>query len=145
MIAMALAAAAQLHWTGPHTVQYNGPGYFCGDGYRVQLARGERVEVLPQSPGIPSAKLILAHGEIDVWSGAQAEHGRTVLRHPGSTVTEQGDGASVSYFISNGSPYGIRLTSGAFHGFARDKWLFAHANFSSEDDHGDGCLASVSY
>jgi hypothetical protein len=60
-------------------------------------------------------------------------------------VTEQGDGSSVSYFISNGSPYGLRMTSAAFRGFARDKWLFAHANFSSEAEDGASCLSGVSY
>jgi hypothetical protein len=48
MILFALAAAAAAQWTGPHTEEYRGPGYFCGGGYAIRLARGDRALILPQ-------------------------------------------------------------------------------------------------
>ena len=49
---MALAAAALTQWTGPRTVEYKGPGYFCGGGYAIRLTRGERALILPNY-GVP--------------------------------------------------------------------------------------------
>jgi len=146
MILMALAAAALLQWTGPRTEQYSGPGYFCGGGYRVQLGSGERALVLPQSQtsGVQSVRLVLSHGEVNVWSGARAEPGHIVLRYRETAVTEQNGGAGVSYIISNDTPYGLRLTSDAFRGFKQDKWFFTHANFSSAAESAVRCLAAYS-
>src|ERR1700740_3388789 len=98
MIVIALAAAALLQWTGPRTEQSRGSRYFCGGGYRVQLGSGERALVLPQSQtaGVQSVRLVLSHGEVNIWSGARAEPGRIVLRYRETAVTEQngGDGGS---------------------------------------------------
>ncbi|HEX3677595.1 MAG TPA: hypothetical protein VHU79_09430 [Sphingomicrobium sp.] len=146
MILMALAAAA-LQWTGPRTEQYSGPGYFCGGGYRVQLGSGERALVLPQSQtaGVQSVRLVLSHGEINVWSGARAEPGHIVLRYRDTAVTEHNGGGAVSYIISNTTPYGLRLTSDSFRGFKQDKWFFSHANFSSGAENAVPCLSAYSY
>jgi hypothetical protein len=146
MILMALAAAALLQWTGPRTEQYSGPGYFCGGGYRVQLGRGERALVLPQSQtaGIQSVRLVLSHGEVNVWSGARSEPGRVVLHYREIAVTEQNGGNSVSYVISNQTPYGLRLTSEAFRGFKQDNWFFSRANFSSGAENAVPCLSALS-
>ena len=147
MILIALAAAALLQWTGPRTEQYSGPGYFCGGGYRFQLAGGERALVLPQSQtaGVQSVRLVLSHGEVNVWSGARAEPGRVVLRYRETAVTEQNGGGGVSYIVSNDTPYGLRLTSSAFRGFKEDKWFFSHANFSSGAENTAPCLSAYSY
>lgn len=144
---MAIAAAALLQWTGPRTEQYSGPGYFCGGGYRVQLGSGERALVLPQSQtaGVQSVRLVLSHGEVNVWSGARAEPGPIVLRYRETAVTEQNGGGAVSYIVSNDTPYGLRLTSGAFRGFTQDKWFFSHANFSSGAENVVPCLSAYSH
>jgi len=147
MISWALAAAALLQWTGPRTVQYTGPGYYCGGGYRIQLASGERALVLPQSQtaGVQGTRLVLSHGEVNVWSGARAQPGRIVSHYGDFVVSEQDEDASVSYIVSNETPYGLRLTSGAFHGFKQDKWFFSHANFSSEAENAVPCLSALSH
>ena len=147
MIGFALAAAALLQWTGPHTVQYTGPGFFCGSDYRIELGAGERALILPQSEtgGVQSTRLVLSHGEVNVWSGARAEPGRIVSHYGDFAVTEQDDGQSVAYLITNQTPYGLRLTSNAFRGFKQDKWFFSHANFASGSDRGVQCLAAYSY
>jgi hypothetical protein len=146
MILMALAAAALLQWTGPRTEQYSGPGYFCGGGYRVQLGSRERALVLPQSQtaGVQSVRLVLSHGEVNVWSGARAEPGHIVLRYRETAVTEQNGGGAISYIISNDTPYGLRLTSDAFRGFKQDKWFFSRANFSSRAENAVPCLSAYS-
>lgn len=146
MILMALAAAALLQWTGPRTEQYSGPGSFCGGGYKVQLGSGERALVLPQSQtaGIQSVRLVLSHGEVNVWTGARAEAGQVVLRYRETAVTELNGGNKVSYIISNDTPYGLRLTSDAFRGFKQDRWFFSHANFASGADNAVPCLPAIS-
>ena len=50
MFLLTLAAVAAAQWTGPRTVEYEGPGYYCGGGYAVRLGRGERVLVVCQKP-----------------------------------------------------------------------------------------------
>jgi hypothetical protein len=69
MILLALAAAATAQWTGPPTVEYRGPGNFCGGGYRVLLARGDRALVLPQDTGSQGVRLVLAGREVNVLCG----------------------------------------------------------------------------
>lgn len=147
MIPMALAAAAVLQWTGPHTEQYMGPGYFCGGGYAFQLAPGERALILPQGSGaeVQGARLVLSHGEVNVWTGVHPEPGRVVSRYAESTVIEQNHGGAVSYVIANDTEFGLRLTSGAFHGFRQDKWFFSHAKFSAEAERSVPCLPAYSY
>jgi hypothetical protein len=147
MILTALAAAALMQWTGPHTEDYRGPGNFCGGGYRVHLARGDRALVLPQGSGaeVQGVRFVLSHGEVNVWTGVHPEPGRVVSRYAESAVTEQSEGRGVSYIISNVTDFGLRLTSDAFHGFKRDKWFFAHAKFSAEAEHSVPCLAAYSY
>lgn len=147
MIPFALAAAALLQWTGPHTVQYAGPGFYCGGDYRIELGTGERALILPQSEtgGVQSTRLVLSHGEVNVWSGARAEAGRVVSHYGDFAVIEQDDGQSVAYLITNQTPYGLRLTSSAFRGFKQDKWFFGNADFASGSDHEVPCLAAYSY
>jgi hypothetical protein len=146
MILMALAAAALVQWTGPRTLQYSGPGYYCGGGYRIQLSTGERALVLPQSQtaGVQSTRLVLSHGEVNVWSGARAEPGQVVLHYRETAVTEQNGNGGISYIVSNDTPYGLRLTSDAFRGFKQDKWFFNHANFSSGAENAAPCLSAYS-
>jgi hypothetical protein len=147
MILFMAAAAALLPWTGPHTEQYTGPGYFCGGGYAVQLGPGERALVLPQGSGaeVQGVRLVLSRGEVNVWTGVRAEPGRIVSRDGGSAVTEQDGGDGISYIVSNDTDFGLRLTSAAFRGFKQDKWFFSQANFSAGADDAVRCLAAVSY
>jgi hypothetical protein len=147
MIPLALAAAFLLQWTGPHTEQYSGPGDFCGGDYRIQLARGERALVLPQSQtaGVQSTRLVLSHGEVNIWSGVKAQPGQVVSHLGEFAVSERHEGTGVSYIISNGTPYGLRLTSDAFRGFKKDAWFFRHADFSPGTDNAGPCLAAYSY
>lgn len=141
------ATAALLQWTGPHTEQYTGPGYFCGGGYAVRLGQGERALVLPQGSGaeVQGVRLVLSRGEVNIWTGARQEAGRIVLRQAESAVTEQDDGNGVSYIVSNDTDFGLRLTSAAFRGFKQDKWFFKQADFSAGVDDAVSCLAAVSY
>ena len=143
---MALNAAVLLQWTGPRTLQYTGPGYYCGGGYRIQLGTGERALVLPQSQteGVQSTRLVLSRGEVNIWSGARAEPGQVVLRDREIEVTEQNGGGGISYIVSNDTPYGLRLTSEAFRGFKQDKWFFIHANFSAGAENAVPCLSAYS-
>jgi hypothetical protein len=147
MIALALALAVQGQWTGPHTEEYIGPGYFCGGGYAIRLARGDRALILPQSAnaGIQGARVVLAGREVNVWSGASHAPGRLVVRYGGTAVTEQNGGGEISYTVSDQTDFGLRLTSDAFRGFRRDGWFFAKANFSNEVDDRVRCLAAYSY
>lgn len=145
MILLALAAAAAAQWTGPRTEEYRGPGYFCGGGYAVHLARGDRALILPQDTGGQGARLVLAGREVNVHSGVRPQTGRVVIKYSGSVVTEESDGDGISYVISDGTPFGLRVTSDAFHGFKKDGWFFAKANFANRADETVRCLAAGSY
>ena len=144
MILLALALLAQGQWTGPHTEEYQGPGYFCGGGYAVHLIKGDRALILPQSAsaGVQGVRLVLGGREVNLWSGAPRQPGRVVVRYGGTAVTEQNDG---SYTVADQSDFALRLTSDAFHGFKRDGWFFTRANFSSTAENRVRCLAAVSY
>ena len=145
MILMMLAAAALTQWTGPRTEEYKGPGYFCGGGYAVHLTRGERALILPQGQAPQATRLVLSGGEVNILTGAHREAGKVVLRYGGSAVTEQNDGAGVTYLVSDETPYGLRLTSDAFRGFKRDGWFFAKAKFAAGADERVECLSAFSY
>ena len=145
MILMVLAAAALTQWTGPHTEEYQGPGYFCGGGYRVSLAKGDRALILPQGRGAPSARVILSGRNISIWSGASPAQGRLVRRYGDSAVTQIMGAEGPSYVISDRTDFALRLTSPAFRGYARDAWFFSRANFSSGSDDNVRCLAARSY
>jgi hypothetical protein len=147
MILFALALAVQGQWTGPHTEQYTGPGYFCGGGYAIHLARGDRALILPQSAtaGVQGARLVLAGREVNVWSGASHAPGPVVVRYGRTAVTEQRDGGEVSYTVSDQTDFGLRVTSDAFRGFKRDGWFFVKANLSSSAEDRVRCLAAYSY
>ena len=145
MILLALALAAQAQWTGPRTVEYRGPGNFCGGGYRVALTRGERALVLPQATGGQGARLVLSGGEVNIHSGVRPELGRVVMHYRGGTaVTQQSDGG-VSYVVADQTSFALRVTSDAFRGFKRDRWFFTKANFDEDSDQGARCLAAYSY
>ena len=62
MILLACRMAARAQWTGPHTEEYRGPGYFCGGGYAIHLTKGDRALILPQSAtaGVPGRRLVLS-------------------------------------------------------------------------------------
>jgi len=144
LLALAAAAAAQ-QWTGPRTVEYQGPGNYCGGGYAIHLTRGERALILPQGHGPQATRLVLSGGEVNILSGARMEPGRVVARGPGGIVTEQTVGQGIAYLVGDETPYGIRIVSSAFKGFKRDGWFFAKANFSSDADQTTDCLAARSY
>jgi hypothetical protein len=144
MILMAFAAAALAQWTGPRTEEYRGPGYFCGGGYAVHLTRGERALILPQGQAPQATRLVLSGGEVNIVTGARPEPGKLVLRYGGSAVTEQNGGEGVAYIISDQTPYGLRVTSGAFRGFKRDGWFFAKAKFAQGADERVQCLSAYS-
>jgi hypothetical protein len=145
MILLTLAAAVLAQWTGPRTEAYVGPGYFCGGGYAVRLARGDRALVLPQGRGAPSARLVLAGREVSIWQGAPREAGHVVVRYRGAAVAQAGDTGSIAYLVSDSTDLALRLTSDAFRGFKRDNWFFARANFASGADENVRCLAAQSY
>jgi hypothetical protein len=145
MILMAFAAAALTQWTGPRTEEYKGPGYFCGGGYAVRLARGDRALILPQGHAPQGTRLVLAGREVNIWTGARREPGKVVLRYGGSAVTQQNDGGNVVYIVSDETPYGLRLTSDAFRGFKNDGWFFAKAKFTQGADERVRCLSAYSY
>ena len=145
MILLTLAAAAAMQWTGPRTVEYIGPGNFCGGGYAVHLSRGERALVLPQGHGPQATRLVLSGGEVNILTGARMEPGQVVSQSGGSIVTEQGDAGRIAYLVGDDTPYGLRIVSNAFRGFRRDNWFFAKANFRSDADQAANCLAGRSY
>lgn len=147
MILLMIAAAALGQWTGPRTEQYTGPGYFCGGGYAIHLAKGDRALILPQSAtaGVQGARLVLGGREVNVWSGASHAPGPVVVRYGGTAVTQQSDGGQVSYTVSDQTDFGMRVTSDAFRGFKRDGWFFAKANFTNGVDDRVRCLAAYSY
>ena len=145
MILLALALLAQGQWTGPRTEEYQGPGYFCGGGYAVHLAKGERALILPQGQAPQATRLVLSGGEVNILTGAHREPGKVVLRYGGSAVTEQSDAGGVAYIISDQTPYGLRVTSDAFRGFKRDSWFFSKAKFAEGADDRVQCLSAYSY
>jgi hypothetical protein len=147
MILLALAATAAAQWTGPHTEEYRGPGFFCGGGYAIHLLRGDRALVLPQSAsaGVQGVRLVLGSREVNVWNGASREPGRVVFRYGGTAVSEQTEGGQAAYAVADQTDFALRLTSDAFHGFKRDAWFFTRANFSSAAENRVRCLAAVSY
>jgi hypothetical protein len=146
MIIFALAAAAAMQWTGPRTEEYRGPGHFCGGGYAVSLARGDRALVLPQDTGGQAVRFVLGGREVNVRSGARREPGRPVMSYRGGTsVMEQRDGGGVAYIVADQTNFALRVTSDAFRGFPRDRWFFSHANFADRADEGVSCLSAYSY
>jgi hypothetical protein len=144
MVLMILAAAALAQWTGPRTEEYRGPGYFCGGGYAIQLARGDRALILPQGQAPQATRLVLGGREVNIRTGAQREPGHVVLKYGGSAVTQQNDGGGIAYTVSDETPYGLRLTSDAFRGFKSDGWFFAKAKFAAGADERVDCLAAYS-
>src|ERR1043165_2228487 len=107
MILFALALAAQPQWTGPRTEEYTGPGYFCGGGYAVRLARGDRALILPQGHGgAQGARIVLSGREVNVWGGAPHVPGPLVLRYPGGGVTQQKEEGGVAYTVSDETDFG---------------------------------------
>jgi hypothetical protein len=145
MIGWMLVLALQPSWTGPHTEQYSGPGFFCGGGYRVELQRGDRALVLPQGSGVQGVRLVISGREVNVWTGVPPETGRLVSSYEGTSVTQQDRGDGVSYIISNETDFGLRLTSDSFHGFKKDSWFFNRARFSKADEDSVPCLSAYSY
>jgi len=147
MILLALAAAAAAQWTGPRTEEYAGPGYFCGGGYAVRLARGDRALILPQGQGAQGARIVLAGREVNVWSGAQREAGPVVVRYHGAAVTQSRGGSGIAYVVGDQSysADALRLSSDAFRRFKREAWFFSRANFSNGADDRVACLAARSY
>jgi hypothetical protein len=146
MILLALAAAATAQWTGPRTEEYRGPGNFCGGGYRVLLARGDRALVLPQDTGGQGVRLVLAGREVNVHSGARHEPGRVVMHYRGgAAVTQVNYGGEVAYVVSDETPFGLRVTSAAFRGFKADRWFFVKANLAADSDEEVRCLSAYSY
>ena len=59
-------------------------------------------------------------------------------------MTEQNDGGGITYIVSDQTPYGLRVTSGAFHGFKRDGWFFAKAKLAAGADERVQCLSAFS-
>jgi hypothetical protein len=145
MILMVLAAAALAQWTGPRTEEYRGPGNFCGGGYAIRLAKGDRALVLPQDTGGQGVRLVLAGREVNVHSGVRPQPGRVVARRGGSAVSEQSDSGRTAYIVSDATSFGLSVTSDAFRGFKRDSWFFAKANFAEGADERVNCLAAYSY
>ena len=147
MIVLALAIAAQAPWTGPHTEEYAGPGYFCGGGYAIRLLKGDRALVLPQSAstGTQGVRVLLDGREVNIWSERPRAAGRVVLRYGGTDVTEEHDSVGIGYTVSDQTDFSLRLTSGGFRGFKSDAWFFTRADFSSAAENRVRCLAAVSY
>ena len=143
-ILLALALAAQPLWTGPRTEEYKGPGTFCGGGYAVRLANGDRALILPQGQAPQATRVVMAGREVNIMTGAQHEPGRVVSRVAGVIVTEQDDGGSVTYIVTDQTPYGLRVASDAFRGFKKDGWFVTKANFAADSDQGARCLAAYS-
>jgi hypothetical protein len=145
MILWALAAAAAAQWTGPRTEAYVGPGYFCGGGYAVRLARGERALILPQGRGAPSARVVMGGREVNIWTGAAREPGRIVSRYRGGAITQSSAVGAIAYTVSDQTDFALRVSSDAFRGFKRDGWFFSRANFTDGVDDRVRCLAAQSY
>jgi hypothetical protein len=145
MIVTMIAAAALGQWTGPRTVEYRGPGNFCGGGYRISLAAGDRALVLPQGQAPQATRLIISGREVNIQNGVRPGPGAVVIRYGNTAVTEARDGASVTYIVADASGFGLRLTSESFHGFKTDRWFFRNANFRDGADQGANCLSAFSY
>ena|SRR6185369_12202176 len=145
MIVTMLAAAALGQWTGPRTVEYVGPGNFCGGGYAVSLAPGDRALVLPQQTGGQGVRFVIGGREVNVHSGARPQPGPIVKRYGGTVVTQENDGGSVAYVVADDTSFALAVTSDAFRGFKNDRWFFNHANFADRADEGVPCLAGRSY
>jgi hypothetical protein len=145
MILMTIAAATLFQWIGPRTVEYVGPGYYCGGGYNVRLTRGERALVLPQGHAPQATRLMLSGGEVNVVTGVRPQPGRVVLRSRGSVVTQQDDGHGIGYVVSDETPFGLRVSSSSFHGYPRDRWFFAKADFANGADESVDCLSARSF
>src|SRR5262245_21526587 len=141
---LAAAALAQPLWTGPRTVEYRGPGFFCGGGYRVSLGPGERALVLPQGQAPQATRFVFAKGEVNVQSGARPQPGPVVRRYGGTVVTQANDGDGITYIVSDDTGFGLRVTSSLFHGPKSDRWFFNKANFADHADEGVSCLAGFS-
>src|SRR5437868_3460837 len=124
MILLALALAAQGQWTGPRTEEYRGPGNFCGGGYSVFLARGDRALVLPQDTGGQGVRLVLAGREVNIHSGVRPQPGHLVLRYGGTAVVQQDGGSGIAYSVADQTDFALLVTSGAFRGFNNDRWFF---------------------
>ena len=145
MIITMLAAAALAQWTGPRTEEYKGPGNFCGGGYKVALANGDRALILPQGQAPQATRIVLAGREVNIHIGVKGAPGRIVLRYGRTVVTESTDGGSISYNVADDSGYGLGLTSDAFRGYKSDKWFFSRADFRDDADEGVNCLSAYSY
>ena len=144
MILLILAAAALAQWTGPRTEEYRGPGYYCGGGYAVRLARGDRALILPQGQAPQATRLVLAGREINILTGVRKEPGVVVSKSRSSLVIQQNEHDKIAYIISDQTPYGLRVTSDAFRGFRRDSWFFTRANFANDADERIQCLSAYS-
>ena len=142
MILLALLAAQS--WA-PHTIEYVGPGNFCGGGYRISLGERERALILPQGHGPQATRLVVFGGEVNVHTGAAPVAGKVVVRFHDGVVTQVNEGSGIAYVVSNGTPYGLRLTSDAFRGYKTDYWFFRKAHFSEGSDEGSDCLAGRSF
>ena len=145
MILLALALAAQGQWTGPRTEEYRGPGNYCGGGYRVSLARGERALLLPQDTGGQAVRLVLRRGEVNIHTGVRPQPGRAVMHYRGGTAVTQQNGGGVSYTVADQTSFALGVTSDAFRGIKRDGWFFAKANFAEDSDRAGSCLSAYSY
>jgi hypothetical protein len=144
MILLALAAATQAQWTGPRTIEYRGPGNFCGGGYAISLAAGDRALVLPQGQAPQATRLVIGGREVNIRTGVRPEPGTVVKQYGGTALTQTADGAGIAYIVSDQTAFALRLTSDSFHGFKGDRWFFSHANFADRADEGVDCLAGVS-
>jgi len=145
MILMALALAAQPLWTGPRTVEYIGPGNYCGGGYAVALAPGDRALVLPQGQAPQATRLIIGGREVNIHTGIRGTAGRVVLRVPGNEIMEINDDHGITYLVVDQTSYALSVTSNAFRGYKNDRWFFRHANFAARADETVPCLAGRSY
>jgi hypothetical protein len=142
MILLALLAVQSF---APHTVEYTGPGNFCGGGYRIALGERERALILPQGHAPQATMLVMSGGEVSVHTGAPSETGKVVAHYRGGTVTQVSDGGGTAYLVSDETPYALRLTSDAFRGFKSDGWFFRKADFSANSEKGGSCLSGRSY
>ena len=145
MILLTLAAAVLAQWTGPRTVEYVGPGNFCGGGYAVSLAPGDRALVLPQLTGGQGVRFVIGGREVNVHSGVRPQGGPIVKRYLGSVVTQANDGGGVSYVVADDTSFALAVTSAAFRGYKNDRWFFNHANFADRADDAVNCLAGRSF
>jgi hypothetical protein len=142
---LALAAAAAMQWTGPRTLEYKGPGYFCGGGYAVHLGTRERALVLPQGHAPQATRLVLSGGEVNIVTGVRPEGAPVVKTYGGTAVMQQRIGDGVAYVVADETSFALQVTSRAFHGFKSDRWFFNKADFNDGADQRVSCLAAYSY